>query len=132
MAYRSVGIRPSQYHMSGVKWKFYTDNEVTYMVDTRLKVGAGKSPSVFHRLSQAVKRFMEKGGYQVVAYFDDYIIVADDYITCLLGRHPLIRLPRELMFAMAYNKVAAPNQKLVFLGVEIDTVNMTVSLPGKT
>ena len=94
--------------MTDVKWKFEGDKDVTYVVDTRLMMGASKSPSVFHRLSQAVKRFMEKGGYQVVAYFDDYIIVADDYITCLLGLHPLIRLPRELMFAMAYTRSRHP------------------------
>jgi hypothetical protein len=131
MAYRSVGIRPSQYHMTGVKWKFEGDKDVTYLVDTRLMMGASKSPSVFHRLSQAVKRFMEKRGYQVVAYLDDYIIVADDYITCLRGQHILIRLLRELGFSIAYNKVEGPTQKLIFLGIEIDTINMTVSLPGK-
>ena len=70
-------------------------------------------------------------GYQVVAYLDDYIIVADDYITCLRGQHILIRLLRELGFSIAYNKVEGPTQKLIFLGIEIDTINMTVSFPGK-
>ena len=43
MAYSSVGIRPSQYHMSGIKWTFDGDKEVTYLVDTRLMMGASKS-----------------------------------------------------------------------------------------
>ena len=60
MAYRSVGIRPSQYHMTVVKWKFEGDKDVTYLVDTRLMMGASKSPSVFHRLPLAVKLVIGK------------------------------------------------------------------------
>jgi len=51
MSYCSVGIGPSQYHMSAVKWKFDGDKEVTYLVDTRLMMDAGKSPFVFRSLS---------------------------------------------------------------------------------
>ena len=80
------------------------------MVDTRLTMGASKSTSVFHQLSQAVKELMGRKGYQVVAYLDDYTIVADDYVTCLQGQHILIRLLRELGFSTAYNKVEGPTQ----------------------
>ena len=128
-AYRSVGIRPSQYHMAGLQWKFAGDHEVTYMVDTRLMMGTSKAPSIFHRLSQAVKRCMEKRGYNVVAYLDDFLIVADDYVTCLNGQHALLKLLRELGFSIAWKKVEGPTRKLTFLGIAIDTVNMTVGLP---
>jgi len=108
MVYLCFGIRPSQYHMLGVKWKFDGDKEATCLVDTRLMMGASKSPSVFHRLSQAVKRFMRKGGYQLVAYLHDYIIVADDYVTCLKGQHTLIRLLRELGFTIYITRSMGP------------------------
>ncbi len=128
-AYRSVGIRPSQYHMSGLQWKFEGDGEITYMVDTRLMMGTSKAPSIFHHLSQAVKRCMKKRGYNVVAYLDDFLIVADDYVTCLNGQHALLKLLRELGFSIAWKKVEGPSQRLTFLGIAIDTVNMTVGLP---
>ncbi len=128
-AYRSVGIKPSQYHMSGVKWKFSGDNDVTYLVDTRLMMGASKAPSIFHRLTQAVKRCMEKRGYHLVVYLDDFLLIANDYDTCLQGQHTLIALLRDLGFSIAWNKVEGPTKKLVFLGVEIDTENMTIGLP---
>ena len=84
MSYCSVGIGPSQYHMSAVKWKFDGDKEVTYLVDTRLMMDAGKSPFVFRRLSQAVERFIREWEYQLIACLNDYIIVADDYF-CRAG-----------------------------------------------
>ena len=67
----------------------------------------------------------------MVAYLDDYIIVADDYVTSLWSQGTLIRLMRELQFAIAYNTVeGSTTPKMVFLGIGIDT-NMTVSCPGK-
>jgi len=117
--------------MTDVKWKFEGDKDVTYLVDTRLMMGTSKSPSVFHRLSQTVKGLMENRGYQVVAYLNDYIIVADDCIICLRGQHIVITLLRELGFSIVYNKVGGPTQKLIFLSIEIDTINRTISLPGR-
>ena len=48
--------------MSGVKWKIDGDEEVIYVVDSRLMVGAPKSPSVFHMVTRADTRFTEKRG----------------------------------------------------------------------
>ena len=42
-AYRALGIDPSQYHMSGRKWHFTGDKHPTYMMDTRLMMGATKA-----------------------------------------------------------------------------------------
>lgn len=128
-AYRSVGIKPSQYHMSGLKWQFTGDQEFTYIVDTRLMMGASKAPSIFHRLSQAIKRGMERRGYKLVAYLDDFLLVAENYETCRQGQNTLIALLRELGLSIAWSKVEGPCQKLVFLGIEIDSVNMTIGLP---
>lgn len=128
-AYRSVGVNPEMYHMCGIKWRFKGDVEDTYMVDTRLMMGASRSPSIFHRLSQCVKRCMMRRGYQVIAYLDDFLIVAEDHDTCLSGQHVLIGLLRAMGFAIAWAKVDGPAQSIVFLGVELNTVLFSVGLP---
>ena len=115
--------------MSGLKWKFTGDNNVTYMVDTRLMMGSTKAPAIFHRISQAAKRCMERRGYQLVAFLDDFLLVSKDYVTCLEGQRVLLKLLRDFGFSIAWPKVEGPCQKLVFLGIEIDTTNMTVGLP---
>ena len=128
-AYRSTGINPSQYHMSGIKWQFEGDEHDTYLVDTRLMMGSRKAPMIFHRLSQAVRRFIETRGYRLIVYLDDFFLVADTFEACLEDQHVLIRLLRELGFAISWPKVQGPTKNLVFLGIEINTVSGMISLP---
>ena len=42
----------------------------------------------------------------------------------------LIAILRELGFHINYNKVVGLSQKLPFLGIELDTVTMSISLPA--
>ncbi len=128
-AYRALGIHPSQYHMSGCKWHFEGDKHPTYMVDTRLMMGATKAPSIFHRVSQAVKRCMERRGFKLTVYLDDFLLIGRDYNECLRAQHVLVSLLRTLGFGISWAKLEGPATKLTFLGVEIDTVGMTVGLP---
>ena len=68
-------------------------------------------------------------GYQLVAFLDDFLLVSKDYVTCLEGQRVLLKLLRDFGFSIAWPKVEGPCEKLVFLGIEIDTTNMTVGLP---
>ena len=129
-AYRSVGIRRSNYQYTGLKWRFSGDTHDTYMTDTRLPFGSSRSPGIFNSLSQGVLSIMRKKGYfNIVVYLDDYIFVCSSYEECQRTMLALMRVLRELGFSINYNKVVGPAQKLVFLGIQIDTVNMTLSLP---
>lgn len=128
-AYRSVAIHPDNYSVTGLKWKFHNDTHSTYMFDTRLPFGSCLGPSIFHRLSQAVRRCMARKGYKdVVVYIDDFLIVAPTYDTCNAALHCLIRLLRKLGFLISWKKVVGPTQKITFLGVDIDTRASTLSL----
>ena len=127
-AYRSVGVHPSQYHLCGLKWKVNGKSD-TYMVDTRLMMGARRAPSIFHRLSQSIRRAMERRGYNIVVYLDDFLIVEDTYDKCLQGQHVLIKLLRNLGFSISWPKVCGPSQNIVFLGIVMNTVDMTLGLP---
>jgi len=128
-AYRSVGIHPTQFPLCGLSWKFEGDAEVSYLVDRRLMMGARKAPSIFHRLSQAVKRIMCREGYTVVVYLDDFLVIENSYDKCREGQLRLIRLLRDLGFSIAWPKVTGPSNVVTFLGVEINTAEMSVALP---
>ena len=62
-AYRSVRIHPDDYNATGIKFKFPGNESYTYMYDTRLPFGACKSPGIFNRITQAVKRMMILRGH---------------------------------------------------------------------
>ena len=97
-------------------------------MDTRLPFGARQSPCIFHRLTQAVRRMLEKRNIQLVVFLDDFLIVAKDFNECIHGYNMLISLLRELGFSISWKKVCDPTTKLTFLGVCIDTVAGTLSL----
>ena len=132
-AYRSVGIHPDDYCLTGLKWKFSGSSHMTYMVDTRLPFGCRLSPLHFHKLSQSVKAIMYRHrtsmAVHVVAYLDDFLVVAPSREECQQNLNILINLVRKLGFAIAWDKVEGPTQNLTFLGITIDSIQMQISLP---
>lgn len=94
--------------------------------------GASKSPEIFNILTQAVRAITAQKGYKTVCYLDDFLIVAQTYDECIHTLNDLIHLLRQLGFHINYNKVEGPSQNLTFPGVELDSMNMTLSiLPSK-
>ena len=129
-AYRSVNIHPSNYCLTGLKWVFDGDTAPTYVIDKRLPFGARKSPAIFHRLTQAVRRMMSRRGFNnIVVYLDDFLIIEKSKQRCLHAMSVLINLLRILGFAINWSKVVDPCNKIVFLGIELDSNNLCLTLP---
>lgn len=98
------------------------------MVDRRLAFGARKSPSIFNRLTQSIRRMMERRGYHTVAYIDDFFLAAETFEQCSRAYSELIKVLRTLGFRINWSKVTDPTQDLVFLGVNLDTRLGTMTL----
>jgi hypothetical protein len=128
-AYRHVGIHPSQYKIAGLQWQFQGENRATYMIDRFLMFGARKSPSHFHRLTQAIRRMMERRGFKCIVYMDDFLCIEKDKETCQLAFDTLLKLLRDLGFSIAWNKLVLPCTKLTFLGIELCSKDMLAKLP---
>ena len=122
-AYRSVGIAESNYAYTGLQW------QNNYFIDTRLPFGARKSPQIFHRLTQAVRRMMARRGFKaIIVYLDDFLVIGDSYLDCLIAYQTLMCLLRSLGFSINYKKLVDPCTKVVFLGIELNTIEGTASL----
>lgn len=129
-AYRSVRIHPSNYTATGLKWTFSGCSHPTYLVDTRLPFGARTSPGIFHQLGQAVRKMLSRQNINnVIVYLDDFLIIGETKEQCNQNLLSTIRLLRYLGFAINYNKVIGPSQNLTFLGIVLDSVSMSLSLP---
>jgi hypothetical protein len=61
-AYRSVKISECSKKATGLSWFFEGDDKETYIVDEALPFGCRLGPHIFTRLTQAVRRMMEKIG----------------------------------------------------------------------
>ena len=80
-AYRSVPISPTNYPATGLKWRFKGHKHHTFIIDKRLPFVGRRSPSIFHRLTQSVKRMMIKRGFTgIIVYLDDFLIVAETFL----------------------------------------------------
>ena len=131
-AYRSVPINRLDYCLTGLKWQFEDEESPSYLFDTRLPFGASMAPSVFHRLTQSVRRMMKrKGFHNLIVYLDDFLIIEKTYEDCLKAQHTLISLLIDLGFYISWKKVVGPSQSLTFLGIVIDTATCSLSLESK-
>ena len=97
-AYRSVPIHPSNYAGTGLKWKFKGNKgKFTYFVDTRLPFGGKRSPEIFNRLTQAVRRIMARKGYNaIVVYLDGFLVIGESREACQAAFDALLSLPKNL------------------------------------
>ena len=129
-AYRSVSLHPDDWNVSGIAWCFGQQSHTTFLIDKRLMMGASRAPFIFHQLSQAVCRIMESLGFPgVICYLDDFLVVRDNYRDCQLTLMTLMKVLRDLGFAINYKKLETAAKKVTFLGVELDTEELVMRLP---
>jgi len=86
-------IRPTtpQRHSHGaLAGRFRGDDTLTYLYDCKLPFGAAKSPEIFHRSKRAITRMVERRGFTVLAYLDDFLIVSDTAQECKQAYQELI------------------------------------------
>lgn len=127
-AYRNIPISKHSQQVTGLKWQI--GGKSVYLVDSKLPFGAKLSCMIFHRMSQAVKRMMQRRGFQLCVYIDDYICVGRTKSECMEAMNTLIALLRKLGLPVNWSKVVDPTQCIVYLGVEVDTRSMCLRLPA--
>ncbi len=106
-AYRLVCVHPSNWPALGLKYRFPLEPHPSYMVDTRLPFGSPAAPSIFNKLTQLVRTILKKnyGIDGVVAYLDDFLIIARTKDECMQKLNTLMRLLGRLGFWINYNKI---------------------------
>lgn len=128
-AYRVVPVHNACLPATGLSWCFDGSSVATFMVDCRLPFGASLSPEIFQRLSSSVTRMMARRGFTVIAYLDDFLVIASTERECREGYDILIALLQDLGWIINWDKVVLPAQQVTFLGISIDSVSRSLSLP---
>lgn len=127
-AYRSIPISKNSQRVTGLSW--VVDGKKVYMVDTRLPFGARASPYIFNKVTQSVRYMMEKRGFHnIVVYLDDFWVCANSYHECSVAMDTLLKLLRSLGFHINWSKVEGPSKCMTFLGIEINSEEMTLAIP---
>ena len=114
--------------------QFYSDSvPASCYLDNCLCFGLSCAPSIFNRLSNAIVRMMSRRGFRsVINYLDDFLIIGKTFEECQQGLITLIRLLHSLGFNISWKKVISPTQRVTFLGLELDSLSMSLRLPADT
>ena len=126
-AYRIIPVCVGDRPLLGITWRgrFY--------VDARLPFGLRSAPKIFNAVADALEWcFRHEGVLFVDHYLDDFIILGPPgQGTCAQSLCIIRRIAAMLGIPLAEEKCEGPCTVLTFLGIEIDTVQMTLSLPAK-
>ncbi len=129
-AYRTIPVHPDCFKFLSLKWRFAGEAADTLLFDSKLCFGAKLAPAVFNRITQAVRRMLLRRGIICTVYLDDFLIVAPSAEECAEHVRVTVSLLSWLGFYLAWEKIVGPAQRLVFLGVLIDTRAMLLELPA--
>ena len=84
---------------------------------------------IFNKLLKPVFASLHELGYESSVYVDDSLLLAQTFQECFDNVLATISMLPELGFVIHLTKsIFVPTQKITFLGFEIDTLNMTVTL----
>jgi len=125
-AYRLVPVHPEDRLLLGMQWKG------EYFVDAMLPFGLRSAPKVFTAVADALEWCVRRRGViGIDHYLDDFIIVAPPGSSrCQSYMSIFEEECAALGVTLAPEKKEGPATRLVFLGIEVDTVAGTLSLPG--
>ena len=127
-AYRSIAIHPDDRGKQGFVWDL--DGVEDYYHDCAMAFGTRCSPFIFTQITEFVIRCLERRGITgVFGYLDDYLVTGDTYEDTVWKQGELIGLLRDLGFHIQWKKLVTPATKAIYLGMLLDSVDMTVSLP---
>ena len=124
-AFRILPIHPSQWRYFCVKW----NNE--YYFYLRLPFGARSSPRIFTNLSEMI-HWIATNNYgikQLLFLLDDFLAIDNPNDDASKTLQSLLTVFAKLGIPLNLKKTAGPATCLEYLGVTLDTVKLTASLP---
>ena len=93
--------------------------------------GARSSSASQQRVSRAVCYMLEKDGHDVVAYVDDFCGAHATFREAMAAFVAFESLCEDLGLKVAPEKSKFPTTKLEWLGFDIDTVEMKITIPDQ-
>ena len=121
-ALKQLRVDPRNIDLLGIKsGNFYLDLSVPF----RFRSGSGFS----QRFSDAIRYIMTQNGYPGLINYIDDLILSDLPSKKTNAYQFLISLLQELGLSISASKLVAPTTSAVCLGIQIDTISCTISIP---
>ena len=92
--------------------------------------GLGPAPRIFTKLLKVPIALLRRLNIRIIIYLDDMLIMCQSQGELVVAQETLIFLLQHLGFVINQKKsLLTPVQKIEFLGMEINSVTMTLTLP---
>ena len=118
-AYRMVQVHPEDRLLLGMSW------EGALYVDTAIPFGLRSAPKIFNAFAGALKWMVRQEEVQrVLHYLDDFLLAGSGQ--CEEDLRRLLSVFERLRVPIASEKLEGPTDRLTFLGIEIDSQEMTL------
>ena len=123
-AYRNFRSDPLDWPLLCVSWG---DD---YYIDVSMPFGARASSCHMQRVADFIVRILEREGICGAMYLDDLVVVAPDPATAHLQYARVRALLKELGLPEAADKTQPPSTNIKWLGIDIDSHEMSLSIPA--
>ena len=131
-AFRNLGIKKEHWRYLVMKARCPLDNCFYYFIDKCLPFGAAISCSHFQRFSNAIAhlvKFRAELDHEPVNYLDDFLFIALLCSACNGQIQEFLDICTEIGFPVAMDKTFWASDRLIFLGLLIDTQRQLVMIP---
>ena len=124
-AYRNIPVAPEDRHLLGISW------DSTVYVDQVLPFGLRSAPLIFSAVAGALLWIMQKNGVTwALHYIDDFLTIGGpDSSECLRNMQLMEETCAQAGLPIEQSKSMGPSSSIVFLGIEMDSITGTLSLP---
>ena len=124
-AYRIIPVHPEDRPFLAVRWRD------SVFVDCQLPFGLASAPAIFSAVGEALEWVLRQRGVRaVIHYVDDFLLLGtQDSSECQQALITTLATCEELGVPIATNKTEGPSTAITFLGIELDSSTMSVSLP---
>ncbi len=124
-AYRLIPVHRDSYHLLGFKWRG------KYYYDKFLPMGMAESCAIFETISDAICFVMNRHGVvNIVKILDDFLVLNNSKTATDKDLNVFKYLATQLNIPLVSEKTSEEASTcLTFLGVQLDTKNMTAALP---
>ena len=129
-AFRNLGMNKKSWHHLVMRAKLPINGKWYYFVDKCLPFGASISCKLFQMVSDALAYLVQnKTGDELVNYLDDFLFIALLACICNQNLEVFLELCRNINMPISEEKTEGASTCLVFLGLLINTIDQTVSVP---
>lgn len=91
--------------------------------------GCRSSSAACQRVANALVYILASSSHHCLAYLDDFAGCDRNISRAMQGYHAFISLAEHLGLQLSHNKCVPPSTSVEWLGYQIDTTKMTISIP---